>query len=184
MGPMRVERRVSSDNNDSPASGSSPRWACPAERRETMSSDVSENVQMELEDFVNVLTETLQKQTLENEFPELTKPPPENQVFDDDVNVSANTIQPDMMQTITLSAKPKDRVRVIERELESVFEPDIISHCMTILLNANPTNEEESTEDDLTDVLGKEKFEQYIGRFWHLMILSKSAESKYAPFQT
>ena len=47
-----------------------------------------------------------------------------------------------MMQTITMSAKPKDRVRVIERELESVFDPDIISHCMTILLSANATDEE------------------------------------------
>ena len=51
-----------------------------------------------------------------------------------------------MMQTITMSAKPKDRVAVIERELENVFDEEKIKVCMQILLNSNPTDNEESTE--------------------------------------
>ncbi|XP_075253282.1 serine/threonine-protein kinase Nek4-like [Convolutriloba macropyga] len=35
-------------------------------------------------------------------------------------------------------------------------------------------------EETLTDILGKDMFERYIGRFWHLMILSKSSQSRYA----
>ena len=83
-------------------------------------------------------------------------------------------MQPEMMQTITLSAKPKDRVKVLERELEAVFSPDVIAHCMHILLNANPMDEDENTEDDLKAILGSDKFDHYIGRFWHLMIWIES----------
>ena len=59
---------------------------------------------------------------------------------------SANTLEPEMMQTITMSAKPKDRVAVIERELENVFEEETIKLCMQILLSSNPTEDDENTE--------------------------------------
>ncbi|XP_063725434.1 serine/threonine-protein kinase Nek4-like isoform X3 [Symsagittifera roscoffensis] len=179
-----VQRPVISDNCvqnsspsqvESPPSGS-PRWAekLPVERKESVSSDVSHEANVELEEFVNVLSETLNQQQLDNEFPELVNN------HDQQVNISANTLEPEMMQTITMSAKPKDRVAVIERELENVFDEEKIKVCMQILLNSNPTDNEESTEETLTDILGgKEIFEKYIGRFWHLMILSKSSVSKY-----
>ena len=51
-----------------------------------------------------------------------------------------------MMQTITVSAKPKHRMAVIERELENVFEEERIKVCMQILLSSNPTEDDENIE--------------------------------------
>ncbi|XP_063725742.1 uncharacterized protein LOC134853663 [Symsagittifera roscoffensis] len=179
-----VQRPVISDNCvqnsspsqvESPPSGS-PRWAekLPVERKESVSSDVSLETNIELEEFVNVLSETLNQQQLDNEFPELVNN------HDQKVNISAKTLEPGMMQTITMSAKLKDKVAVIERELENVFEEETIKVCVHLLLNSNSTDNGENTEETLTDILGGEEiFEKYIGRFWHLMILSKSAASKY-----
>ena len=58
----------------------------------------------------------------------------------------ANTLVPEMMQTITMSAKPKERMAVIEKELENVFEEETIKVCMQILLTSNPTEDDENIE--------------------------------------
>ena len=59
---------------------------------------------------------------------------------------SAKTLEPGMMQTITMSAKLKDKVAVIERELENVFEEETIKVCVHLLLNSNSTDNGENTE--------------------------------------